>query len=356
MNYLSPKALEIEPYTPGEQPRDREYIKLNTNENAYPPSTRVPHSMKGTYAALRLYPDPECVELRRAIAGHHGVAPENVFVGNGSDEVLAFAFRALVGPEGVLTTDIGYSFYPVFADLFGLDMRTVPLEDDFTVPWRALIGDRTVALANPNAPTSLALESKKLLEIARGLRENGRAFIVDEAYCDFGGESMVPYINEYDNLLVVRTMSKAYSLAGMRVGYAIGAPGLIDGLNRIKNSFNSYPVDTLAQLAARAAIEDEDNFEYTRHAIMETRDKFADDLRALGFDVPRSSANFVFPAHPVVAAKALFYALRERGILVRYFDKPRLNNRLRITIGTPDDMEKVTRAIKEIVGERSPHE
>ena len=351
MNYLSPKARDIEPYTPGEQPRDREYIKLNTNENAYPPSTRVPHSIKGIYTKLRLYPDPECTELRRAIAKHHGVAPENVFVGNGSDEVLAFAFAALVGPEGVLTTDIGYSFYPVYAELFGLNFHTVPLEEDFTVPWRALIGDKTVALANPNAPTSLALESGKLLEVARGLREHGRAFIVDEAYCDFGGESMVPYINDNDNLLVVRTMSKAYSLAGMRVGYAIGAPGLIDGLNRIKNSFNSYPVDMLAQTAARAAIEDEDYFEYTRHTIMETRDKFAEDLRALGFDVPRSSANFVFPAHSKVSAKVLFAALRERGILVRYFDKPRLDNRLRITIGTPEDMERVVLAIREILAD-----
>ena len=255
MNYLSPKALEIEPYTPGEQPRDRKYIKLNTNENAYPPSPRVKAAISGLTDSLRLYPDPDCGALRAAIARRHGVQPENVFVGNGSDEVLAFAFEALVGPEGVLTPDIGYSFYPVYADLFGLKFSTVRLNDDFTVPWRELISDKTVALANPNAPTSLAVGSGDLLEVAKGLARNGRAFIVDEAYCDFGGESMAKYIGECDNLLVVRTFSKAYSLAGMRVGYALGAPGLIDGLNRIKNSFNSYPVDTLAQAAARLFAE-----------------------------------------------------------------------------------------------------
>lgn len=349
MNYLSPKALEIEPYTPGEQPRDRKYIKLNTNENAYPPSPRVKAAISGLTDSLRLYPDPDCGALRAAIARRHGVQPENVFVGNGSDEVLAFAFEALVGPEGVLTPDIGYSFYPVYADLFGLKFSTVRLNDDFTVPWRELISDKTVALANPNAPTSLAVGSGDLLEVAKGLARNGRAFIVDEAYCDFGGESMAKYIGECDNLLVVRTFSKAYSLAGMRVGYALGAPGLIDGLNRIKNSFNSYPVDTLAQAAARAAIEDEGYFEFTRNAIIGTREKFSAELSRLGFDVPKSRANFVFPEHKTAPARELFQKLREAGILVRYFDKPRLSNRLRITIGTPEDMAEVVRALEKLV-------
>lgn len=349
MNYLSPKAREIKPYTPGEQPRDRKYIKLNTNENAYPPSARVRAAVSGVTDSLRLYPDPDCGALRNTIAQKHGVSPENVFVGNGSDEVLAFAFEALVGPEGVLTTDIGYSFYPVYADLFGLKLSTVPLESDFSVPWRALISDKTAVLANPNAPTSLALSADKLMETARGLRNNGRAFIVDEAYCDFGGQSVAGYINECDNLLVVRTLSKSYSLAGMRVGYALGAPELIDGLNRIKNSFNSYPVDALAQAAARAALEDVNYFEYTRRAIIDTRERFSAELKRLGFDVPLSRANFVFPEHASVPARELFDGLRARGILVRYFDKPRLSNRLRITIGTPEDMDAVVRALSEMV-------
>lgn len=348
MSYLSPKARTIEPYTPGEQPRDRKYIKLNTNENAYPPSPRVEEAIRGLAERLRLYPDPECTRLREAIARRHGLSPANVFVGNGSDEVLAFAFEALVGPEGVLTTDIGYSFYPVYAQLFSLPFVTVPLEADLSVPWRALIGGRTVALANPNAPTSLALGRGELLELARGLRAQGKALILDEAYCDFGGESLAAYVNEVDNLLVVRTLSKSYSLAGMRVGYALGAPELIDGLSRIKNSFNSYPVDTLAQAAATAAVEDAQYFERTRTAIMATRDRFAERLRALDFDVPDSRANFVFPAHARVPARELFAGLRARGILVRYFDKPRLDNRLRITIGTDADMDAVVAALREL--------
>lgn len=351
MNYLSPKARTIEPYTPGEQPRDRKYIKLNTNENAYPPSPRVEEAIQGLTPKLRLYPDPECTRLREAIAKRHGLTADNVFVGNGSDEVLAFAFEALIGPEGVLSTDIGYSFYPVYASLFSLPFDTVPLNDDLSVPWRALIGDRPVALANPNAPTSLALGREEVRQLAEGLREHGRALILDEAYCDFGGESMAACVNELDNLLVVRTLSKSHALAGMRVGYALGSPALIDGLNRIKNSFNSYPVDTLAQAAATAAVDDYEYLEQTRGAIMATRERFIRRLRELDFDVPDSRANFVFPAHARVSARELFAGLRERGILVRYFDKPRLDNRLRITIGTDEEMDAVIQALEELVRE-----
>lgn len=352
MSYLSPLARNIVPYTPGEQPRDRKYIKLNTNENAFPPAPGVGPALAGLADTLRLYPDPDCSRLREVIARRHGVRPENVFVGNGSDEVLAFSFQALVGPEGVRSPDIGYSFYPVYASLFDQPFDTVALCDDLTVPYRALIGNQTVALANPNAPTSLALGRAELCELITGLREQGKALILDEAYCDFGGESMAGSIYEFDNLLVVRTLSKSYSLAGLRLGYALGSDELIDGLNRIKNSFNSYPVDTLAQAAAAAALEDVEYFERTRTAIMATRDRFAARLRSMGFDVPVSCANFVFPEHRSVPARELFTALRERGILVRYFAKPRLDNRLRITIGTDEEMDAVADALEQLVAGR----
>lgn len=348
MSYLSPKARNIQPYTPGEQPRDRQYIKLNTNENAYPPSPRVEEALRGLTPALRLYPDPTCLELRKAIARHHGLSADNVFVGNGSDEVLAFAFAALGGPEGILTTDIGYSFYPVYASFFSLPLATVPLNADMSVPWRELIDGRTVALANPNAPTSLALGGDALYELAAGLRRRGHALILDEAYCDFGGQSLAGRVNELDNLLVVRTFSKSHALAGLRVGYALGSPELIDGLERMRDSFNSYPVDSLAQAAARASIEDEAYFARTRDAIIATRERFSDGLRELGFDVPDSRANFLFPRHARADAKALLAGLRERGILVRYFDKPRLNDRLRITIGTDEQMDAVIEALREL--------
>ncbi len=351
MNYLSPKANTIVPYTPGEQPRDRNYIKLNTNENAYPPSPRIEAALQGMAAQLRLYPDPECTALRTAIARRHGLAPENVFVGNGSDEVLAFAFEALVGPEGVLSVDIGYTFYPVYAALFDLPYTTVPVRDDLSVPWRELIAGHTVALANPNAPTSLGLDCDALSQLAAGLRAQGKALILDEAYCDFGGESMADAVGEFDNLLIVRTLSKSHALAGLRVGYALGAPGLIDGLNRIKNSFNSYTVDALAQAAATAAVDDAGYFEHTRDMIVATRARFTAQLRDMGFDVPDSRANFVFPMHPRVPARTLFEGLRARGILVRYFDKPRISNRLRITIGTDAEMDAVVQALRELIGD-----
>ena len=351
MNYLSPLAQGLVPYVPGEQPRDRKYIKLNTNENAYPPSPAVAEALRALDAGeLRLYPDPECQALRETIARHHGLKVENVFAGNGSDEVLAFAFAALIGPNGAVTPDIGYSFYPVYAQLFGLNMEYVPLDADFNVPLERMICGRTAVLANPNAPTSLSAGRAALVELALALRERGLPFILDEAYCDFSkGDSLAGELPGLDNLLIVRTLSKSHALAGMRTGYALGAPELIDGLQRIRDSFNSYTLDRVAQVAATAAINDEDYFRAGIRRIVATRDRFITELRALGFEVPQSSTNFVFPRHPDFDAQLLFRELRARGILVRYFNKPRLNDRLRITIGTDEDMAAVISAFREIL-------
>ena len=338
--FWSGRIRALTPYTPGEQPKDRQFIKLNTNENPYPPSPAALEAVRqGADASLRLYPDPEAAVLRQALAKRYGVGENQIFVGNGSDEVLAFAFQAFFdeGAE-IVFPDITYSFYPVYANLFGIQCRTVALNDDFTVPVDKLCGGNAgVVIANPNAPTGIELPQSDIVRILEANPDV--AVIVDEAYVDFGGTSAVALIDKYPNLLVVQTFSKSRALAGMRVGFAFGSENLIAAMNCVKNSFNSYTLDRLALAGAAAAVADEDYFQTQCAKVIATRERTAETLRRNGFTVYPSKTNFIFVSHPTVAAKELFAGLRERGILVRYFDAPRIDNCLRVSIGTDADMD-----------------
>ncbi len=349
MRYWSALAKGISPYVPGEQPRIPHLIKLNTNENPYPPSPKVILAVQGAAdASLRLYPDPESQALRAAIAKRHGVKPEQVFVGNGSDEVLALAFLAYFDrDEPFRMPDITYSFYPVYAQLFGMAAETVPLEDDFSLPVEKLSGGTGgVIFANPNAPTSLAIGLDDVRAIASSTEG---AAIVDEAYVEFGAQSAIALLSDCPNLVVVRTFSKSHALAGLRVGYAIASPDLIEALNRVKNSFNSYPLDRVAQAAATASIEDEHYCQNVLLAIVKTRESFLPRLEALGFTCLPSKANFLFAAHKTHAAARLQKSLREHGVLVRHFNAPRIDNFLRITVGTDDEMERLVFSLQDIL-------
>lgn len=350
--FWSELAASLVPYVPGEQPKDKKYIKLNTNENPYPPSPAVLEALRGaTNGDLRLYPDPNSTALTDTIAAYHGLPSASVFVGNGSDEILAFAFAALFRQsESVYFPDITYSFYPVYASLYGLETVKVPLTDQYDVPVEAFHGaGGGIIIPNPNAPTSKYVPVEGIRSI---LDHNpDRVVVVDEAYIDFGGESAVKLIADYPNLLVVQTMSKSRSLAGLRVGFALGQPDLIEGLNRVKNSFNSYTIDRLASAGATAALKDEDYFQECRRKVIATRERISGQLRELGFDVPESKANFVFISHPDKPAEELFRKLREKGILVRYFNKPRIDNRLRVSVGTDEEMDAFVAALRELIVE-----
>lgn len=348
--FWSQRARSITPYVPGEQPREGEFIKLNTNENPYPPSPRALEAIRAAAGeTLRLYPDPDCAALRSAIARLHGLEPEQVFVGNGSDEVLALCFQAFFTPgRTVLFPDITYSFYPVYCDLFGLSYQEVPLDGEFRVNVAELMGSKGgVVLANPNAPTGRALPLADIEALAAG--NPGVAVVIDEAYVDFGGHSAVGLIQKYPNLAVVRTLSKSYGLAGLRVGYVLGDADLIGAVNAVKNSFNSYTVDRLAQAGALAAIEDRAYFNETVEKVVRTRTRTAERLRAMGFHVYDSSTNFLFIRHPEAAAKELLDGLREKGILVRWWSRPRISNCLRVSIGTDDEMERFCQAVEELL-------
>ena len=349
MPYESKLALGLTPYTAGEQPKDRQFIKLNTNENPYPPSPRVVQAIDGLCDSLRLYPDMEATALREAIARVNGVSPEEVFCGNGSDEVLAFAFAAFFAGKTLLAPDVTYSFYPVYARLFGVDYRTVPLREDFTVDTDGLMQGLPVALANPNAPTGLWLDKGEIRRLAAHTRENGAVLLVDEAYAAFAPDTCCDLLAEFDNLLLVRTFSKSHSLAGMRVGYALGSPRLMDALRRIRDSFNSYPLDRLAQAAATASVLDEDYTAECVEKVVWTRDRAAARLRAAGITVLESATNFLFVRAAQEDAAPVQQALRERGILVRHFAAPRLKPWLRVTVGTAEDMERVTDALIELI-------
>lgn len=347
----SSDLLDMKPYVPGEQPKDRRYIKLNTNENPYPPSPKAIEAIiAAANADLRLYPDGECGDLVAAISEFTGLPASRIFAGNGSDEVLALAFRAFFASGAkARTPDVGYSFYPVYAALFGTNIEYVPVNEDYTVPVEAFIDTPGgVVLANPNAPTAAALPLADIERIVAG--NPGRLVLIDEAYVDFGAESAVSLIEKYDNLLIVRTMSKAHSLAGIRAGWAMGCENIIAALNTVKNCVNSYTVDRIAQAGAAAALRDREYFESTRRRVIATRERSAAALRALGFDMTDSKANFLFVRHPDFPAKELFMKLRERGILVRYFDLPRVSDRLRISIGTDGDMETLVAAVADIIG------
>ncbi len=349
--FWSVLAGELTPYEPGEQPRVANLVKLNTNESPIGPSPRALEAIRAAATdALRLYPDLAATALRETLAAYHGVKPDQVFVGNGSDEVLKFAFAALLKHDApLLFPDVTYSFYPVYCRLFDIRYVTVPLDQslrlgvaDYRRPGGAII------LANPNAPTGVALPRS---DIARLLADHpDKPVVIDEAYVDFGAETAVPLIGAHPNLLVVQTMSKSRALAGLRVGYALGDAGLIEALRRVKDSFNSYPLDRLAQAGARAAIEDEAYFQASRAMVMRNRDKLSEGLAGLGFAVLPSSANFVFARHEKRDGAELAAALRERAVLARHFAKPaRIAPYLRITVGAEGEIARLLSALKDIL-------
>ncbi|MEZ2350488.1 histidinol-phosphate transaminase [Caballeronia sp. RCC_10] len=344
----------LTPYVPGEQPALAHPIKLNTNENPYPPSPRVVDAigreLGSDGASLRKYPDPTARALREAVAAHHGLRVEQVFAGNGSDEVLAHAFQALLKHDKPIRfADITYSFYPVYAKLYGIEYETIPLDADFAVDidgYRAPNGG--VLLPNPNAPTGRALP---LAAIEALLKANPDSpVIIDEAYVDFGAESAVSLVDTYPNLLVVQTTSKSRSLAGMRVGFAFGDAALIDALTRVKDSFNSYPLDRLAQAAALASYQDQAWFEESCAKVVASRERLIARLASLGFESVPSAANFVFTKHPAHDAAALAAALKQQEIFVRHFAMPRIDQHLRISIGTDTECDALIAALTALIG------
>ena len=337
--FLSKEAGRLAPYTPGEQPQDQQYVKLNTNESPFPPSPKVLKALsRAEILKLNLYSDPTCGQLAEAIAKRYELQPENVITGNGSDEILAFAFRAFCGEgKGLAYADITYGFYKSQVALFGLDAKVVPLREDFTLNVDDYMDfPGTIVIANPNAPTGIPVprtDIQRLLEA-----DPDRVVIVDEAYVDFGAESCVPMIYRYDNLLVVQTMSKSRSLAGGRVGFALGSPELIAALNRVKYSFNPYNVNRLSIVAGAAAVEDEDYFQTCTAAIRNNRAWTVRELEELGFTVLPSQANFIFAKSDRISGGELYRSLKENGILVRWFDSDRIRDYVRITIGSLDQM------------------
>ncbi|MFC4775589.1 histidinol-phosphate transaminase [Paenibacillus sp. GCM10023252] len=351
--YWNETITALTPYVPGEQPKDKQYIKLNTNENPYPPSPKAVEAMKAAVGAdLRLYPDPTCDHLVHTAAKYYGVSPKQVFVGNGSDEILAFAFGAFFSPaKPVAFADITYSFYKVYAKLYNIPAELIPLEEDFSLPLQPFMNGSYggIVIPNPNAPTSKGIPADDFRELLKSSLD--QVVIIDEAYIDFGGESAVKLIDEFPNLLVVQTLSKSRSLAGLRVGVALGSEEFIEGLNRMKNSFNSYTIDRIALAGAAAAYEDEAYFQEMRLKVISTRESTSTELTKLGFHVVDSMANFVFVSHPSKPAQELFRQLGERGILVRYFNQPRIDNYLRITIGTDEEMSAFLSTVRELVGE-----
>lgn len=349
--FWSPVVHGLTPYVPGEQPKLSNLVKLNTNENPYGPSPKVLEALRAEVGdTLRLYPDPNADRFKRAIADYFGLQPNQVFVGNGSDEVLAHAFQALLKHDApILFPDITYSFYPVYCGLYGIEFQTVPLTDRFEIQvddyFRPNGG---IIFPNPNAPTGCPLA---LDEIERLLQANPDSVVViDEAYIDFGGDSAVTLLNRYPQLLVVHTLSKSRSLAGLRVGYAMGHPDLIEALTRVKDSFNSYPLDRFALAGSVAAIEDEAYFEETRRKVIATREKLVVDLQGMGFEVLPSAANFIFARHAVREGADLTARLRERSIIVRHFRNPgRIAPFMRITVGTDAECRALVDALTEIL-------
>lgn len=348
--YWSSIVHSLTPYVPGEQPKITNIVKLNTNENPYGPSPRVLEALKAEAAnTLRLYPDPNADLLKAAIGRYYGIIPRQVFVGNGSDEVLALAFASLLKhSKPLLFPDITYSFYPVYCRLYDIPYEVVSVTDDFRIdPSDYLRPNGGIIFPNPNAPTGMLLPLESIEELLR--RNIDSVVVIDEAYVDFGGESAIPLVDRYPNLLVIQTLSKSRSLAGLRVGFAVGDTALIEGLERIKNSFNSYPLDRFAIAGAVMAMEDNEYFEQTRDAIVRTRERMAGDLSALGFEVLPSSANFIFVRHPAWDAAELSRGLRERGIIVRHFRLPRIEQFLRITVGTDEECRSLIAALHEIL-------
>ncbi len=354
--FWSPVVQSLSPYVPGEQPKIEGLIKLNTNENPYPPSPHVVAAIQAELGSdgdrLKLYPDPTGLALRAAVAGHFAVSSDHVFVGNSSDEVLAHTFLALLKHERPLMfPDITYSFYPVYCALYGIESERVPLDAHFAIRIDDYIerNPGAVIFPNPNAPTGRLLPLADIDHLAGRLPDV--PIIIDEAYIDFGGQSAVTLVARHANLLVTQTLSKSRSLAGLRTGFAVGQSALIEGLTRVKDSFNSYPLDRLALAGATAAMQDRVYFEQTCARVVASRDRLAATLGALGFEVLPSAANFLFVRHARHDAAALSAGLRERRILVRHFNAPRIDQFLRITVGTEQQCDALASAMEQLVGQ-----
>ena len=351
--FWSPVVQTLTPYTPGEQPQMQRLVKLNTNESPYGPSPKALAAIsEQVNADLRLYPDPESTALKQAIASLHGLNPNQIFVGNGSDEVLAHVFAGLLKhDQPVCFPDITYSFYPVYCKLFDIRYTTVPLSHDFGInlnDYKQPNGG--IIFPNPNAPTGRSVTRSEIETLLASNPDS--VLVVDEAYVDYGTESCIPLLKGDhcpENLLVVHTLSKSRALAGLRVGFAVGHPKLIEGLERVKNSFNSYPLGRLAQAGAIAAIEDQTHLEETSAKVIRSRTNLVNQLQLLGFETLPSTANFIFTRHPNHAGSKLYQLLRERGIIVRHFKLPRIEEFLRITIGTDEQCNELVLALKEII-------
>ena len=347
--FLNKRYENLEAYTPGEQPRDMVYIKLNTNESPYPPAPSVVAAMDAEQVEnLRLYSDPTGLSLKQSLAGLYDLKPENIFLSNGSDDILNFAFMAFADQRGAAFADITYGFYPVYGELHNVKMDIIPLEEDFSLDYRKYCGrNQLIVIANPNAPTGMEIPVWQIEEILKTNPDS--VVVVDEAYVDFGGTSCYKLIETYENLLVVRTFSKSRCLAGARLGYAFGSPALIEDLEKLKYSTNPYNVNRVTMAAGVGALEADGYFRVNCAKIVETREWTTEKLEALGFEVIPSMANFVFAKHPRIPGKDLYLALREKGILVRHFDKPRLKEYNRITVGSREQMKSLIRALAEIL-------
>lgn len=335
--FFSSKYSLLSPYTPGEQPQDMQYVKLNTNESPFPPSPKALAYMQEAAQRANLYPDPECRKLTEAISAHLGVSPEEILLTNGSDEILNFAFMAFCD-KGAAFPDITYGFYSVFASLNHVPYRQIPLNSDFTVNLQDYMdAPETLFLANPNAPTGIALSPAQIEALLRA--NPNRLVVVDEAYVDFGNESCVPLIHQYDNLLVTQTFSKSRSMAGARLGFGVGCRALIRDLRTIKYSTNPYNINTMTMAAGLGTMEDQDYTQRNCQTIIENREYTAEQLRALGFTLTPSTTNFLFAKHPAIDGKTLYQNLKQSGVLVRHFDQPQTRDYIRITIGTRPQMD-----------------
>ncbi len=348
--FLSEKLKTLEAYVPGEQPRDKKYIKLNTNESPYAPSKHTVESINNAEIEnLKLYSDPTCKVLKEKIAENYGFKPENIYVGNGSDECLNFFFMAFCDEnKKVAFPDITYGFYNVFAQLYGLDYEEIPLKDDFSVDYKDYVGiNKNVVIANPNAPTGMTISLNQIEEIVSSNKDY--VVVIDEAYVDFGGDSAINLVNKYDNLLVVRTFSKSYSLAGARLGFAIGHKDIIAELEMIKYSTNPYNINRLTQVAGISAMESNDYYMDNCKKIIKTREFTKTELEKLGFYVLESKANFIFAKHENISGLKIYEMLKEKGILVRHFTKEKIKDFNRITIGSYEEMNVFVETIKKIV-------
>ena len=351
--FLSSKFAALEPYTPGEQPKTLVLTKLNTNESPFPPMPEVVEAVSKAAELLQLYPDPDCTELRKVIAKVYNVDPDEVICSNGSDETLYFAFMAYCDSgRPAVFPQLTYGFYPVFADITGISFREIPLKEDFSIdPADYYDAEGTIFIANPNAPTGVPLSRAQIEDILKHNPDN--VVVIDEAYVDFGTESAVPLVKKYDNLLVIQTYSKARSMAGMRLGYGIGSREIIADLNALRFSTNPYNIDRLAIAAGIASLEnDEINRAHCR-MVMENREYTVSELKKMGFEMTDSTANFIFVRHPGVRGDVLFHKLRERGVIIRHWDKPELTDYNRITIGSREQMDILLREVREVLKEES---